>query len=560
MTLCPVILCGGSGTRLWPLSRELHPKQFIPFDGDTLFGKTLVRVAGLPDAGEPIVVCNEEHRFFASGIMREKGREGKIILEPMPRNTAPAIALAAVAAMDGGGDPLLLVLPSDHSIAPQEAFNAAVAQAAAGGQAGMLVTFGIAPTRPETGYGYICRGKELAWGGYAVDRFVEKPDLEAAEAMLRDGGYAWNSGMFLFRASVYLGELEKFAPAMRESVQNAWDTHTWDGKFIRFNKDVFGSIPSDSIDYAVMEKTSHAAEVTLTARWNDLGSWNAFYDEADRDEGGNAAVGDVVLKNARDCYIHSSHRLVTAMDVEGVAVVETADAVLVMNRKKSQGVKELLATLKRDGRPETASHLTVYRPWGNYQILAAAERFQVKRIVVNPGGALSTQYHHHRAEHWIVVRGTARIINGDKTLLLGEDESTYIPVGAVHRLENPGKIPLEIIEVQSGSYLGEDDIVRLDDVYGRVPETASAVPASVAVRIEPATARIKPHERVRMSATVEGGGDPRITWSVSESDGGTIDKDGVYFAPVHAGVYEIIAASAAYPGAKASAFMIVREE
>ncbi|SBW04957.1 mannose-1-phosphate guanyltransferase [uncultured delta proteobacterium] len=466
--LCPVILSGGSGTRLWPLSRELHPKQFIPFDGDTLFGKTLERVAALPDIAEPLVVCNEQHRFFASGIVREKGLTAKILLEPMPRNTAPAIAMAALAAMADGEDPFLLVLPSDHSIAPQEAFAAAVVTAARGAGEGMLVTFGVTPTRPETGYGYIRHGAVLPWGGHAVARFVEKPDRAAAEAMLQDGGYVWNGGMFLFRASVFLAELAKHAPAMEKEVRATWETRSRDGKFTRFAESAFAAIPSESIDYAVMEKTDKAAVVDLTARWNDLGSWSAFYDEAECDDAGNAVIGDVVLRNVKDSYVHSSHRLVAAMDVANVAVVETADAVLVMDRGNTQGVKELLASLKKDGRPETSTHLTVYRPWGSYQILAQADRFQVKRIVVNPGGVLSSQYHHHRAEHWIVVRGTARITNGDSAMLLSEDQSTYIPLGIVHRLENPGIVPLELIEVQSGSYLGEDDIVRLEDSYGRV--------------------------------------------------------------------------------------------
>ena len=472
--LYPVILSGGSGTRLWPLSRELHPKQFIPFDGDTLFGKTLERVAALPDIAEPLVVCNEQHRFFASGIVREKGLTATILLEPMPRNTAPAIALAALAALDceadkkTAQDPLLLILPSDHSISPQEAFSAAVATAIRGAEDGMLVTFGIPPTRPETGYGYIHQGKSFNWGGNEVARFVEKPDLQAAEAMLEAGGHTWNSGIFLFRASVFLTELARFAPVMEKQTRATWETRKRDGKFIRFAQDFFETIPAESIDYAVMEKTDKAVEVDLAARWNDLGSWSAFHDEAQCDEYGNAVVGDVVLRNAKNCYMHSSHRLVAAMDVQNVAVVETADAVLVMNRDNTQGVKELLASLKSMGRSETSTHLTVYRPWGSYQILAQDERFQVKRIVVNAGGELSRQYHNHRSEHWIIVRGQAHVTNGDKEFLLGEDESTYIPLGAVHRLENPGATPLELIEVQTGSYLGEDDIVRLEDSYGRV--------------------------------------------------------------------------------------------
>ena len=467
-TLFPVILSGGSGTRLWPLSRELHPKQFIPFDGDTLFGKTLERVAALPEVAEPLVVCNERHRFFASGIVREKGLTATILLEPTPRNTAPAIALAALAALDSGEDPFLLVLPSDHSISPEGAFADSVTMALRGAQDNMLVTFGVSPTKAETGYGYIRRGEALAWGGNTVARFVEKPDVTTAESMLRDGGYAWNSGIFLFKASVFLAELARFSPDMERQVRATWESRKRDGKFVRFSEEIFAEIVPESIDYAVMEKTDRAAEVDLTARWNDLGSWSAFYEEAECDDCGNAIRGDVVLRNVKDSYVHSSHRLVAALDVQNVAVVETADAVLVMNRDNTQGVKELLASLKQIGRPETSTHLTVYRPWGRYQVLAQAEQFQVKRIVVDPSGVLSTQYHHHRAEHWIIVRGTAKISNGDKVFLLGEDQSTYIPLGAVHRLENPGIVPLELIEVQTGSYLGEDDIVRLEDSYGRV--------------------------------------------------------------------------------------------
>ncbi len=467
----PVILCGGSGTRLWPLSREMHPKQFIPFGGDTLFGKTLDRIAALggPDAGvgETLVVCNEKHRFFASGIVREKKTRATVLLENVPRNTAPAIALAALAAREEGEDPLLLVLPSDHSIDPASAFADAVQQAVPGAARGMLFTFGVPPVRPETGYGYIQRGRALDGGGFAVARFVEKPDAATAEKLLAEGGHTWNSGIFLFAASAFLAELERFAPEMAAACAGTWATRRVDGPFVRFAAESFAAIPADSIDYAVMERTNKAGMVELPARWNDLGSWSSFYDEAEHDAAGNATVGDVVVHNARGCYVHSSNRLVAAMDVENVAVVETADAVLVMNRDRTQGVKELLAGLKRAGRAESDTHLRVYRPWGSYEVLARAERFQVKRIVVNPGGALSSQFHHHRAEHWVVVRGTARITNGEKATLLTEDQSTYIPVGVVHRLENPGLVPLEIIEVQSGGYLGEDDIVRLEDSYGR---------------------------------------------------------------------------------------------
>ncbi|GHV54015.1 xanthan biosynthesis protein XanB [Deltaproteobacteria bacterium] len=466
--LLPVILSGGSGTRLWPLSRELFPKQFIPFGGDTLFGKTLERASSLPNTSEIMVVCNEQHRFFAAGIAREKDCPAQIILERAPRNTAPAIAFAALQAMEKGEDPLLLVLPSDHSLSPQEGFNAAVAAALKGAEDGFLVTFGIAPSRPETGYGYILQGETLPWGGRKVARFVEKPDCKAALAMLENGEFLWNSGIFLFTASRFLAELSSFAPDMLDAVHRTWGTHTKDGNFTRFDRETFASIPAESIDYAVMEKTRRAAVMHLPGKWNDLGSWGAFYDEVPHDEDGNAALGDVVLRNAKDCYVHSSHRLVAAMNLTGVAVVETADAVLVMDREKTQDVKTLLAGLKKAERPEANTHLTAYRPWGSYQILAQGDRFQVKSIIVNPGGILSRQYHHHRAEHWIVVRGTAHITNGDNTFLLGENQSTFIPLGVTHRLENPGVLPLELIEIQSGGYLGEDDIVRLEDIYGRM--------------------------------------------------------------------------------------------
>lgn len=465
----PVILSGGSGTRLWPLSREMHPKQFIPFGDDTLFGKTVERAALVPDSLPPLVVCNEKHRFFAAAILREKGVSASILLEPCPRNTAPAIALAACAACETGNDPLLLVLPSDHSIDPLSALGDAAMKAVGAAEEGFLVCFGVPPLRPETGYGYIEKGGALAGSSdvFHIARFTEKPERDVAEQFVASGNFWWNSGIFLFRASRVLEELARFAPEMHDAVKAVWAARQADAEFTRFSESAFARIPSGSIDYTVMERADKAAVTPFPSRWNDLGSWAAFYEEAERDDAGNALVGDVITKDTVNSYLHSEHRLVAALGVANIAVIETADAVLVMDRDNSQGVRDILASLKAAGRVESDSHRTVFRPWGSYEVLAEAERFQVKRIVVNPGASLSLQYHHHRAEHWVVVRGTARVTNGEKNLLLHEDESTYIPLGAVHRLENPGKMPLEIIEVQSGSYLGEDDIVRLEDSYGR---------------------------------------------------------------------------------------------
>lgn len=465
-TLRSIVLCGGSGTRLWPLSRALYPKQFMDLGGHTLFGDTVDRAAALPDSADPLVVCNEEHRFYVAAALQQKGVSGTILLEPKGRNTAPAIALAAFAALSGGGDPLLLVLPSDHVLKPQDVFAEAVARARACAESGRIVTFGITPDAPETGFGYIRRGGALPSGGYAVARFVEKPDLARAEAMLADGGYLWNSGMFLFRASIYLEELALHAPGIHAACKAAWEGHHVDQDFIRPDADAFLSSPADSIDYAVMEKTDRAAVVPLTADWSDLGSWEAFYEAAPHDGDGNVRVGDVYAEGAENCYLHASNRMVAALGVSDLVVVETADSVLVADRARTQDVKKIVESLKKEGRGEAESHPLVYRPWGSYETLARGERFQVKRIIVKPGGQLSLQKHHHRAGHW-VVEGTAEITVGDKVLLYHEDQSTYIPLGTVHRLKNPGMIPLVIIEIQSGTYLGEDDIVRLEDSYGR---------------------------------------------------------------------------------------------
>ena len=487
----PVILSGGSGTRLWPLSRGLYPKQFMDMGGDTLFGQTVSRAVALGGSLPPIVVCNEQHRFLAAAILQEQGaspgREAAthtaILLEPQGRNTAPAAALGAFAALESarsnqdaesgqsgtdGADPLVLVLSSDHIITPREALVRAVELAIPGAQAGYLVVFGVRPTGPETGYGYIRQGDEALPGIRCVARFVEKPDAATAEAMLEQGGFTWNSGMFLFRASVFLGELKRHAPEVYQACSAIWESRQQDLDFMRFSAEAFAGCPSISLDYAVMEHTDRAVMVPLDAVWNDMGSWEAFYDTTSKDGDGNASVGDVVQLESRNCYLHASHRMVAALGLDNIAVVETGDAVLILPRDRSQDVKLLLEELKRQGRPETDIHLRVYRPWGSYETLAIGDRFQVKRIIVKPGGLLSLQLHHHRAEHWVVVRGTAKIAVGGRELMLKEDESTYIPLGVQHRLENPGRIPLEIIEIQTGSYLGEDDIVRFEDTYGRI--------------------------------------------------------------------------------------------
>lgn len=466
----PIILCGGSGTRLWPLSRDMYPKQFVDLgNGRTLFGDTIRRAAALPDTALPLVVCNEAHRFYVSAELLACSVHGKIILEPAPRNTAPAIALAAFAAqrLDDGDEPLLLVLPSDHLLQDSQAFSAGVASAALLAQKGFIVTFGIRPDSPKTGFGYIKQGDALKPEGFRVARFIEKPDKETATAMLEEGGYSWNSGMFLLKASVYLSELQAFAPQMYTQCQEAWEQHRDEGAFIYPGKEALMGCPSNSIDYAVMEHTKLAAVCPLATDWNDLGSWEAFYQVGKKDQDGNVCTGDVIQENAHNCYLYGTHRLLTAIDIHDLAVIETQDSVLVAPRDSAQGIKQLVARLKKAGRPEYKIHPFVYRPWGSYELLASGTRFQVKRITVNPGAQLSLQLHYHRAEHWVVVSGTAEITNGNDVKLYTENQSTYIPLGTVHRLKNPGKIPLVIIEIQSGSYLGEDDIIRLEDAYGR---------------------------------------------------------------------------------------------
>ncbi|KAA2285200.1 mannose-1-phosphate guanylyltransferase/mannose-6-phosphate isomerase [Arenimonas fontis] len=466
-TLTPVILSGGSGTRLWPLSRETHPKQFQPLVGErSLLQATWQRLEGLPGLSAPIVVANEEHRFMVAEQLRQVGvTPSALLLEPVGRNTAPAIAAAALQARAGGGDPLLLVLPSDHVIADAAGFRAAVQAALPAAAAGRLVTFGIVPTGPETGYGYIQAGQ--GEGVRPVDRFVEKPDLDTARAYLAAGGYYWNAGMFLFRASVYLDELGRHAPEMLSAVQAAFEGARRDADFLRLAREPFVACPANSIDYAVMEKTDRAAVLPMDVGWSDVGSWSALWAIADQDGEGNAHHGDVVAMGCRNTLAWGGRRLVAMLGLEDVIVVDTDDAVLVARRERVQEVKDIVARLKAEGRPQAGIHRKVYRPWGSYDSVDSGERFQVKRIVVKPGAALSLQMHHHRAEHWIVVSGTARVTCDDKVFMLSENQSTYIPLGSKHRLENPGKVPLELIEVQSGSYLGEDDIVRFEDVYGR---------------------------------------------------------------------------------------------
>ena len=463
--LQPVLLSGGTGTRLWPLSREAYPKQFLPLAGDeTMVQATWRRVAPLAGA-EPIVVANEEHRFLVAEQLRQIGAPTPaIVLEPVGRNTAPAIAAAALQALAKGDDPLLLVLPSDHVVRDEAAFREAVTAACGAAEAGALVTFGIVPDAPETGFGYI--HAEAGDGVRRVLRFVEKPDASTAQSYLDAGGYYWNSGMFLFRASRYLEELGKFQPDIVASVSAAFAAAKRDGDFIRLDKDAFAASPSDSIDYAVMEKTGDAKVLPVDIGWNDVGSWSALWEVAERDDDGNAHRGDVIAVDSRNTYAYAQ-RLVALVGLDDVVVVETDDAVLVAHKDRVQEVKQVVAQLKESQRSQAVLHRKVYRPWGAYDSIDTGERFQVKRITVKPGGVLSLQMHHHRAEHWIVVSGTARVTRGEETLLLSENQSTYIPLGVTHRLENPGMVPLELIEVQSGSYLGEDDIVRFEDMYGR---------------------------------------------------------------------------------------------
>lgn len=463
----PVIMAGGTGSRLWPLSRDLMPKQFLKLDGDTtMLQATVQRLQGL-DALAPLVICNEEHRFIAAEQMRQINQlDHNIILEPVGRNTAPAIALAAMTAIKKGQDPLLLVLAADHIISDSQEFRQVVAQASEFAAADNLVTFGIVATGPETGYGYIKRGVEKS-DAYSVQQFVEKPDLETAKSYVSSGEYYWNSGMFIFKASVYLAELKQHRPDIYSACEQAMAEVDPDLDFIRVNKEAFLACPDDSIDYAVMEKTTKAVVVPLNAGWSDVGSWSSLWDVTAKDENNNVHKGDVLSVASKHNYVFAETGLVATVGLENIIVVQTKDAVLVAAKDKVQDVKSIVQQLKGAGRTEHRIHREVYRPWGKYDSIDNGARYQVKRITVKPGEKLSIQMHHHRAEHWIVVSGTANVTVDGKDTLMSENQSIYIPLGAIHALENPGKIPLELIEVQSGSYLGEDDIVRFSDRYGR---------------------------------------------------------------------------------------------
>jgi len=475
--LVPVVLSGGSGTRLWPLSRQKYPKQLLSFIGeDSLLQATLRRMEGLTDVelGAPLVVCNEEYRFVIAEQLRLMGAKGNILLEPAGRNTAPALTLAALAAMRDGNDPVLLVMPADHVIVDVPRFQMAIHAGMTLAADGAVVTFGITPDSPETGYGYIEAGESLGKGGASrIARFVEKPDHATAQIYLEAGSYFWNSGLFMMKASVWLAAIDACRPDISTACRAAWDKGVVDGDFLRANKEEFLHCPSDSIDYAVMERLAHDDSlpagifIPLSAGWSDVGSWDSLWQVLPKDHQGNVSQGDVLLNDCRNVLALSEHRLVACVGIEDMVVIETPDAILVAHMNKTQHVKKIVDDLKRGGRPESELHRKVFRPWGWYDGIDSGKRFQVKRIVVKPGASLSLQMHHHRAEHWIVVHGTAQVTRGDTTYLVSENESTFIPLGTRHRLQNPGCVPLEMIEVQSGSYLGEDDIVRFEDVYGR---------------------------------------------------------------------------------------------
>ena len=478
MLVQPVVLSGGSGTRLWPLSREKYPKQLLPLIGeDSLLQATVRRVEGIADVqlAAPMVVSNEEYRFVIAEQLRLMGKPGSIVLEPIGRNTAPALTLAALAAMREGADPILLVMPADHVILDVPAFQAVVRQGAALADEGIVVTFGIAPDSPETGYGYIQTGFALGKGNACqIGRFVEKPDLATAQSYVDAGTYLWNSGLFMMRASIWLSAIGACRADILAACREAWEHGSVDGEFLRVNTAAFANCPKDSIDYAVMEHIAAGkldlplgVVIPLSAGWSDVGAWDALWKVLPKDGDGNVVQGDVFLQGCRNSLVMSGSRLVACIGVDDLIVVETPDALLISHKDKTQEVKQVVDRLKSGGRSEGQLHRKVFRPWGSYDGVDAGERFLVKRIVVNPGACLSLQLHYHRAEHWIVVRGTAKVICEDSSYLVSENQSTFISLGKKHRLENPGRVPLEMIEVQSGSYLGEDDIVRFEDVYGR---------------------------------------------------------------------------------------------
>lgn len=481
INVTPVILCGGSGTRLWPLSRTGFPKQFLCLSGnESLFQQAALRLVGLGNVdirvAAPLIVSGEDHRFLASEQLREVGITlGAALLEPIGRNTAPALTLAALAATEDGQDPVLVVTPADQTVADVVAFSSAVQRAITHAAEGVIVILGVSPDKPETGYGYIRTELNQGLSPYGnslpVTAFVEKPNKTTAEAYLKEGGYFWNAGMFVLRASVWLKALQTFRPDIAQTCQAAWLAKTQDSKFIRPGKKEFETIPSESVDYAVMERCQGSdfpiQMIPLDAGWSDLGAWDAVWNVLSKDANGNAFVGDVLSTSSFNNLVHASGRLVTLVGVSDLVVIETVDALLVADKSRSQDVKHIVSQLQSSKREEHTLHRKVHRPWGWYDSIDEGERFKVKRILVKPKASLSLQKHHHRAEHWIVVTGTAEITNGDKVMTLTENQSTYIPLGEVHRLVNPGSIPLEIIEVQSGSYLGEDDIVRFEDTYGR---------------------------------------------------------------------------------------------
>ena len=473
MKLYPVILSGGSGSRLWPLSREHYPKPLLPLVSDkTLLQETACRLDAMPDLGDAVYVCNEEHRFLLAEQVAQLGKTpATIILEPEGRNTAPALTLAALYLVKQDPDAMMVVMPADHVMTEPQQFAAAVEQGSDNAEQGALVTFGIVPESPETGYGYIKRDAQIgSSSAYTVARFVEKPDRQTAEQYVSEGDYYWNSGIFLMRADRWLDEISQHRPDILKNSREAMDKGVQDRDFFRVDKQLFHACPSDSIDYAVMEKTDRAVVVPISAGWSDIGAWSALWKVCPQDANGNVIQGDVLVEDTRNAFLVAQHRCLATVGLDNVVVVETADAVLVASKDKAQDVKAIVDRLKDSGRDESKMHRQVYRPWGSYEGIDAGSRFQVKRLSVKPGAQLSLQMHHHRAEHWVVVKGTARVSCGDQVFTLHENESTYIPIGETHRLENPGNIPLEVIEIQSGSYLGEDDIVRFEDVYDRVQE------------------------------------------------------------------------------------------